>query len=71
MYHLYLVPLVPVHQPLLLDQQPPPHVATVEVAKLYKVIMDIYKTEDDCTDNAEGEDDDNDGNFLLIEVISK
>ena len=75
-YLLYLehvdpLHLYPVDQPLLLDQQPPPHVPAVEVAHLNKVIVDIDKTEDDCADNTEGKDDDDDIYFLLDYVISE
>jgi hypothetical protein len=61
--------LSPVHQPLLHDQEPPPHVPTVEVAHLNKVIVDVDKTENDCTDNTETKDDYNDSEFLLDGVI--
>ena len=61
--------LSPVHQPLLLDQQPPPHVPAVEVAHLNIVIMDVDKTENDCADNTETKDDNNDSDFLLDGVI--
>ena len=61
--------LSPVHQPLLLDQQPPPHVPAVEVAHLNIVIMDVGKTEDDCADNTETKDDDNNNYFLLNGII--
>ena len=63
--------LSPVHQPLLLDQQPPPHVPAVEVAHLNIVIVDIDKTEDYCADNTKGEDDNDDIYFLPDYVISE
>ena len=63
--------LPPVHQPLLLDQQPPPHVAAVEIVQLNKVVMDVDKTEDDCADNTKRQDQDDDGYFLLVDIISE
>ena len=63
--------LSPVHQPLLLDQQPPPHEPAVKVGHLNIIIVDIDKTEDDCADNTEGKDDDDDIYFLLDYVISE
>ena len=68
---LHPLDLSPVHQPLLLDQQPPPHEPAVEVAQLNKVIVDVDKTEDDCADNTETKDDNNDSDFLLDVVISE
>ena len=74
MYLLHLEHVDPLHmspvdQPLLLDQQPPPHVTAVEVAHLNIVIMDVDKTEYDCADNTETKDDNNDSDFLLDGVI--
>ena len=65
------VHLPPVHQPPLLDEQPPPHVAVVEVIHLLKVIAAIDKTENNGTDDTEGEDDENDVDFGFDEVISE
>ena len=63
------VHLVPVNEPPFLDHQPPPHVATVEIAQLNKVVMDVDKTEDDCADNTKTKKDDNDEDFFLNSVI--
>ena len=63
--------LSPVHQPLLLDQQPPPHVPALKAGHLNIIIVDIDKTEDDCADNTKGEDDNNDIYFLPDYVISE
>ena len=76
MYLLYLEHVDPLHmspvdQPLLLDQQPPPHVPAVEDGQLNIVIMDVDKTEDDSADNTETKDNDNDIDFLLDGVISE
>ena len=76
MYLLHLEHVDPLHmspvdQPLLLDQQPPPHVSAVEVGQLNIVIMDVDKTEDDSADNTETKDNDNDIDFLLDGVISE
>jgi hypothetical protein len=68
---LQMYQLSPVPQPLLLDQQPPPHVPAVEVTQLNIVIMDVDKTEDDSADNTETKDDNNDIDFLLDSVISE
>ena len=75
-YLLHLEHVDPLHlssvdQPLLLDQQPPPHVSTIEVGQLNIVIMDVDKTEDDSADNTETKDNDNDIDFLLDGVISE
>jgi hypothetical protein len=69
--HVDPLHLPPVHQPLLLDHQPPPHVPAVEVGQLNIVIVDVDKTENDCADNTETKDDNNDSDFLLDGVISK
>ena len=71
-YYLQLgvhVHVVPVDEPPLLDHQPPPHVATVEIAQLHKVVMEVDKTEDDHADNTKTKNDDNDGDFFLNGVI--
>ena len=65
------VPLPPVHKSPLLDHQPSPHVATVEITQLHKVIMNVDKTEDDGTDDAKAENDNDDIDFLLYCIVSE